>query len=467
MNSTSIIKRTLQLLCCLLCLVSNAQNSDDRYAKPLKQVIKEVEQRFHIRVKYADTLIANKQVTYADWRYRQDAERTLEKILSPFDLIAKKESDSVYKLGTFEYHRWKVEDGWAELDRIASQYHNKTEWEARRSELRACMMKALQLDLAPITLGKPITTEIRKYDGYTVQNIAIEILPGIYVNGSLYKPARYKGRIPVILCPDGHWAKQRYRADCQLRCASLAKMGAMAFSFDLFAWGESLLQFKSEDHRRSLSMSFQVLGGIRILDYLLSLKDADTTRVGISGGSGGGTHTALLTALDDRITCSAPVASVSSYFYGGCPCESGMPIHTCIGGTDNVEIAAMAAPRPQLVVSDGKDWTDRMPEHDLSYLKRIYGWYDKVGLISNVHLKEEGHDFGINKRTAVYEFMAKQLSLDLNLIKNTAGEIDESFVTIEKEPMMYVFGINGEHLPAKAVKGFENAERLFYQLKRY
>jgi dienelactone hydrolase len=466
MNITPIIKKALQLLCCLLCIAANAQNSDDRYAKPLKQVIKEVEQRFHIRIKYADTLIANKQVTYADWRYRQDAETTLEKILAPFDLIAKKESDSVYKLGSFEYHRWKVEDGWAELDRISDQYHNKAEWEARKAELRSCMIKALQLDLAPIALSKPITTEIRKYDGYTVQNIAIEILPGIYVNGSLYKPAKYKGRIPVILCPDGHWAKQRYRADCQLRCASLAKMGAMAFSFDLFAWGESLLQFKSEDHRRSLSMSFQVLGGIRILDYLLSLKDADTTRVGISGGSGGGTHTALLTALDDRIKCSAPVASVSSYFYGGCPCESGMPIHTCAGGTDNVEIAAMAAPRPQLVVSDGKDWTDRMPEHDLAYLKKIYGWYDKSEFISNVHLKEEGHDFGINKRTAVYEFMANRLLLDLNSIKNATGKIDESFVTIEKEPMMYVFGANGERLPANAVKGFENAERLFYQLKR-
>ncbi|WP_261387918.1 hypothetical protein [Chitinophaga pinensis] len=48
-------------------------------------------------------------------------------------------------------------------------------------------------------------------------------------------------------------------------------------------------------------MSIQALGSVRILDYLLSLKDADTSRVGITGGSGAGSHTVLLSAVDDRI----------------------------------------------------------------------------------------------------------------------------------------------------------------------
>jgi dienelactone hydrolase len=143
----------------------------------------------------------------------------------------------------------------------------------------------------------------------------------------LYKPSKYKGKIPVILNPDGHWEKQRYRPDCQYRCATFARMGAMAFSYDLFAWGESLLQFQSADHRRSLAMTIQVLGAIRILDYLLSLKDADTNRVAMTGGSGGGSHTVLMTAIDERIKVCAPVVSLSSYFYGGCPRESGMNIH--------------------------------------------------------------------------------------------------------------------------------------------
>jgi len=287
-----------------------------------------------------------------------------------------------------------------------------------------------------------------------VRNIAIEILPGVYINGSLYTPAKSKGKIPVILNPDGHWKDQRYRPDCQYRCATFARMGAMAFSYDLFAWGESQLQFEETDHRRSLAMSVQVLGTIRILDYLLSLRNADTNRVGITGGSGAGSHTVLMTAIDDRIKVSAPVVAISSYFYGGCPCESGMPIHGCGDRTDNVEIAAMAAPRPQLLVSDGGDWTDKMPEHDFPYLQKIYSYYNQTNKVSNVHLPAEGHDFGSNKRRAVYEFMAQYLNLDLKAA-------DEAKITIEPPTAMYVFGDKGEKLPSHAIHGFAQLEKLW------
>ena len=246
----------------------------------------------------------------------------------------------------------------------------------------------------------------------------------------------------------------------------MAKMGAMAFSYDLFAWGESMLQFKYEDHRKSLAMTMQVLGSIRIMDYLLSLKEADTNLVAMTGGSGAGSHTTLLAAIDSRIKFSAPVVSLSSYFYGGCPCESGMPIHDCGSRTDNVEIAAMSAPNPQLVVSDGGDWTDKMPEHDFLYLQKMYGYYDKAINVENVHLKEEKHDFGTNKRIAVYNFMAKYLKLNLKAIQDSNGKIDESKITIEKESAMYVFGEKGERLPKNAIFGFENLEKLWKGLKR-
>ena len=438
------------------------ENSDEAYRRPLKEVLQEIEKRYSIQVKYADSMVKDKIVPYAEWRFRNSVDVTLDNVLRPFDMKVRKESDKVYRVGYYEYYRWTVEDGWAELDRIASQYHNVAEWEKRKSELRSCIMEALQLSPLPVApASKPIITPRRSYDGYTVENIAIEILPGLYINGSLYKPSKYKGKIPVILNPDGHWEKQRYRPDCQYRCAALARMGAMAFSYDLFAWGESLLQFKLADHRRSLAMTIQVLGSIRILDYLLSLKDADLNRVAITGGSGGGSHTVLMTAIDDRIKVCAPVVSLSSYFYGGCPCESGMPIHDCAGRTDNVEIAAMAAPRPQLIVSDGGDWTDRMPEHDFPYLQKMYSWYGKKENVENVHLPAEKHDFGINKRTAVYDFMAKHLGLNLKAIQDANGKIDESKITIEKESLLYVFGEKGELLPANAIMGFENLEKVF------
>jgi hypothetical protein len=138
-----------------------------------------------------------------------------------------------------------------------------------------------------------------------------------------------------------------------------------------------------------------------------------------------------------------------------------MPVHNCGGHTDNVEIAAMAAPRPQLIISDGKDWTDRMPEHDFPYLQKMYSWYNKKENVENVHLKEEGHDFGINKRTPVYEFMAKHLGLNLKAIQDITGKIDESKITIEKEQALYVFGEKGELLPSNAIMGFDNLQIVF------
>ena len=437
-------------------------NSDNQYSKPLKEVLNDIQKKYSVTIKFADSMVAKKSVTYAEWKYRPDVEQTLDNILRPFELKVKKEKDKQYKLSVYEYYRWTAEEGWAELDRIVAQYKTVAEWEKRKEGLRSCMLEALQLDHLPLSPGnKPIITPKRIFDGYSVENVAIEIMPGLWINGSLYKPLKFKGKIPVILNPDGHWEKQRYRADCQYRCAAMARMGAMAFSYDLFAWGESLLQFKPEDHRRSLAMTIQALGGIHILDYLLSLKEADTARVAITGGSGGGSHTVLMTALDNRIKVSAPVVSLSSYFFGGCPCESGMDIHGCMGRTNNVEIAAMAAPRPQLVISDGGDWTDRMPEHDFPYLQKMYEWYGKKDHVMNVHLPQDKHDFGISKRTPVYQFMAKYLGLNLNAIQDSVGSIDERRITIEPEQALYVFGDKGEKLPAHAIKGFEQLEKVF------
>src|SRR6201999_4110236 len=213
------------------------------------------------------------------------------------------------------------------------------------------------------------------------------------------------------------------------------------FSYDLFAWGESLLQFKTEDHRTPMAQSLQILSGIRILDYLLALKEADTSRVAITGASGGGTQTVILTAIDDRIKVSVPVVMVSAYFDGGCPCEHGRPIHACAGGTDNVELAAMAAPRPQLLISDGHDWTDHMPVHDFPYLQHMYGYYGVTANVENVHLPSDKHDYKLSKRRPMYGFMAKYLGLNLNAF-------DESRCTVEKDSALYGFGAHGERRAA-------------------
>ncbi|OQP66402.1 acetylxylan esterase [Niastella vici] len=458
-----MIQKLIFFICSLVvCIHSFSQTSDEAYREPLKQVLTEIEQQYGIQIKYKDTMVSNRWVTYARWRFRTDVEKTLENVLASQDLSFTKLGDKRYKLNTYKYHLKTVEEGKAQLEYLSSLYHDVASWENRKAAMRACMYSALQLSPMPAApASKPIVTPVRKMDGYTVENIAFEVLPGVYTCGSLYRPAKIKGKVPVILCPDGHWDKHRYRADCQYRCATLARMGCIAISYDLFAWGESMLQFKYEDHQHSLAMTVQTLGAFRILDYLLQLKEADTSRVAISGGSGGGNHTILMAALDDRIKLSAPVVSLSSYHSGGCPCESGMPVHFCGGGTNNAELAAMAAPHPQLVISDGKDWTATVPEIEFPYLKKMYGYYGKQELVENVHLPEEDHDFGINKRIALYEFIGKYFHCDMKAVKDQAGKIDESKVTIEPQTALYVFGEHGEKLPVNAIHGFDKLKAIF------
>jgi hypothetical protein len=310
-------------------------------------------------------------------------------------------------------------------------------------------------------LSVPIVTGKRQMDGYTIENIAIETLPGLYVCGSLYRPIKSKGKIPVILSPNGHFQNGRYNKDQQKLCATLARMGAMTMSYDLFAWGESGLQFKFEDHNTSIAMTIQALNGLRLLDFLLAQKDADLSRVGITGASGGGSQTMLLSALDERITVSVPVVMLSCYFYGGSHSESGMPVHLCVGGTDNPEIAAMFAPKPQLVVSDGKDWTNHVPDTEFPYLQKVYGFYHKTDQVKNVHFPQEGHDYGPSKRNAVYEFLALNLGLNLNVVKDKDGNIDETKSVVEKEQALYVFGDKGERLPVNALKSLDDLKKMF------
>jgi dienelactone hydrolase len=242
----------------------------------------------------------------------------------------------------------------------------------------------------------------------------------------------------------------------QYRCAALAKMGAIVLDYDMYGYGESVLECGDRRyHRSSFANAIQTWNSIRAIDFLLSLEGADPQRVGVTGASGGGTQTILVTALDDRVTASVPVVMVSSAFYGGCPCESGLPIHDCgIYKTNNAELAALAAPRPQLVISDGNDWTKSVPGTDYPYLQTVYGFYGKKDQVENAHLPQDHHDYGFTKRVPMYRFFAKVFGLNLKAITSENGKIDESSITIEHSDAQLVFGTD-RALPPGALKSHD------------
>jgi sugar phosphate isomerase/epimerase len=442
-----------------------AQTSDQAYSEPLEEVLQEAEKRFGVELNYKEKHVDGLMLSNAYWRFRPDFEKTMHNILSPFDLFLVRKAEKVYSIKPYRHSEMSPEDGREFLGALAAKYHDIESWEERKDQLRDCMYRALHLSPLPPSPGsKPLKSNFRKYNGYTIENIALETLPGLYVCGSLYRPEKIRDKIPVILCPNGHFQNGRYNPQGQYRCAMLAKMGAISISYDLFAYGESLLQFKPEDHHRSLAMTVQALNSLRILDYLLSHENADPERVAITGGSGGGSQSMLITALDERIDVSVPVVMLSAFFAGGCPCESGMPVHLCGGGTSNPEIAAMAAPRPQLIVSDGGDWTRDVPATEYPYLQRVYGFYGKRDLVRNVHLPDEGHDYGPSKRLAMYEFLAEHLELDASVFMDADGNLDESGCVIEDEKELLVFGPGGKSLPENAIKDFATLEKVFAEI---
>ena len=451
-----------------IALQAQEYNLENKFTLPLKAVFQAMEEKYDVKISCPENLLEGRNVVYGLYQFKPDFLQTLDIILSKFDLDYTVNPDGSYKIKAFEYARRRPEEGIERLNTLMEEYDSLEEWEARRAELKSCLYHTL--GVAPLRdklVGKMTITARRRMDGYTVENFALETLPGVYTTGSIYRPLRTKRgeKIPFILNPNGHFGTGRYAKEIQLRCAMFARMGAIAVNLDLFGYGESQLAFTSQDHRNSIALTLHTLQNMAVLDYFYLQPDVDKSRIAVTGGSGGGSQTMVLAALDERVTVCAPVIMVSSYFMGGCGCESGLPIGWCGGGTNLAEIAAMAAPRPQLIVSDGKDWTMMVDRVEYPFIRRTYGFYGAEDRVSNVHLAEEGHDFGPNKRYAVYAFMAGQLGLNAAAAQDKAGNWDESTVTVEDEAALKAFGPDGERFPADAVRGIDNLYRLVNSYK--
>ena len=340
-----------------------------------------------------------------------------------------------------------------QLDRFRATFSTLPEWERRAAKTRhqiltRCGLGKLQsVDERSKQMPlNPVVHSTRTYDGYSVASVAFEALPGFFVYGSIYAPLESNGRLPGVLCPHGHGKTPngggRYRPNNQLRCASLARMGAIVLSYDMIGYGDS--GKVGWEHRSQQTMPLQLWSSIRAIDYLVSRDDLNPDRIGITGASGGGTQTFLLAAVDDRVAVSVPTVMVSAHFFGGCVCESGHPIHkTDEHETNNTDIAACAAPKPQLLISVGGDWTKNTPEVEYPYIQDVYSLFNAKEDVANAHFADEQHDYGPSKQAALFSFMARHLKLDESMV-------DPEKVTIEDHTMMQVVDQN-HPLPDHAI----------------
>jgi dienelactone hydrolase len=286
-------------------------------------------------------------------------------------------------------------------------------------------------------------------DTYTVEKVCLQSYPGHFVTGNLYRPKGRPGPLPAVLCPHGHWPKGRFydagpklirqqlvagaerfefsgRFPVQARCVQLARMGCLVFHYDMVGYADSVqLQHRpglraemntpenwgyfspQAEARLQTIMGLQTYNSICALDWLASLPEVDRKRIAVTGCSGGGTQTFMLCAVDQRPAVSCPIVMVSTAMQGGCTCENACYLRIDSG---NVEIAALAAPRPLGMVA-ADDWTKEimtkgMPELVATY--KLFGVEQNVACKANLHFP---HNYNYVSRAVVYSFLNKHLKL--------------------------------------------------------
>ncbi len=328
-------------------------------------------------------------------------------------------------------------------------YRTKGAWQARRARLRTQVLAAA--GLLPLPERTPLNPQIfgrLERDGYTVEKVLLETWPGFYLGGNLYRP-RAAGRHPAVLKAHGHWSYGRLEhqplAEQQTLCANLAQQGYVVFNYDMVGYDDTVQVPHAFGGPREELWSFgpfglQLWNSIRALDFVESLDSVDPERIGMTGASGGGTQTFALYAVDDRVRCAAPVNMISARMQGGDACENAPGLRV---GTSNVEIGALMAPRPLLMVSASGDWTTHTPEEEFPAIRRIFALYGRPEDVSNAHF-DAPHNFHKGSREAVYQFFARHLG-------GRTGEEAVPEKEIEPERLQDVLALHGRSLPEGAL----------------
>jgi len=331
------------------------------------------------------------------------------------------------------------------------------EWAPRAAEARRRILVAN--GLWPMPDRTPPSAVVHgkvDRDTYTIERVYLESYPGHFVTGSLYRPKGKEGKLPAVLSPHGHWANGRFydagvdqarkdivngaerfenggRSPLQARCVQLARMGCVVFHYDMVGRADSQQlteeiahgfakqrpEFDGRDNwgfystqaelRLQSIMGLHTYNSIRALDWLSELPDVDPARIGVTGASGGGTQTFILSAIDERPAVAFPAVMVSTAMQGGCTCENCSLLRV---GTGNIEFAALTAPRP-LGMTGADDWTRELDTKGFPELKQHYANLGVPDLVMAKVLPQFGHNYNFVSREVMYHFFNKHLGLNL------------------------------------------------------
>ena len=270
-------------------------------------------------------------------------------------------------------------------------------------------------------------------DGYRVEKVVFESRPGFHVTANLYLPAGGAAPYPAILFPLGHESGAKAHEAWQRCLAGLARRGFVCLAWDPLGQGERIQMYDADWHDSKVQSStvehtilglqclltgthiaqYTVWDGIRALDYLLSRPEVDPKRVGCTGNSGGGTHTAYLSGLDDRIQVAAPSCYITSWrrmleSIGPQDAEQVFPMWLK-DGLDYPDYLYAFGGKPYLLLTAIRDFFPiGGARATFDEVERVYGRLGLAGRVARFEA-DDGHGYSRPRREAAYRWFTRWL----------------------------------------------------------
>ncbi|MEX0772810.1 MAG: alpha/beta hydrolase family protein [Balneolales bacterium] len=306
------------------------------------------------------------------------------------------------------------------------------DWKQKQDEVREVLTDII----GPFPEKNPLNAQIKRTiekDFYTVEHIVYESQPEFYVTSSLFVPDEVEGQAPAILYLSGHTENGYRSGTYQHKILNLVKKGFIVFAIDPVGQGErreyydpesgsSVVGASTREHSYTGAQAFitggsqalyMIWDGIRAVDYLLTRDEVDPARLGVTGRSGGGTQTAYIAAMDERIYAAAPEAYITNFNYllksiGPQDLEQNL-YHGIMQGIDHADFLTVRAPKPALIISTTEDFFSIQGGRETA--KEVSGIYEAYDKADNFGMVEDGGGHGSTKknREAMYAFFQEHL----------------------------------------------------------
>ena len=334
----------------------------------------------------------------------------------------------------YKYYLSQAEKDIAEREMLVAGLITKNDWVKHQKKIRKILGKVIGTFPEKTPLNAKVVGVSEKED-YRVEKIIYESRPEFYVTAALYIPKNLKGKAPAIIHVIGHM-QEAFRKDHYQRSAiNFVKKGFIVLTFDPIGQGERVQYYSPELGKSAIGgtveehmyMGLQTLlvgkslanyfvwDGIRAVDYLISRKDVDAARIGITGLSGGGAQTTFISAVDDRIYASAPscfVTSMKRLFESAGPQDAEQNLyHALADGIDFADYLEVRIPKPALLVTTSRDFFSvqgaKETEKEVKRVYEIFGARDNFGRAE----ADSTHSMPSLNRIARHRFFQKALNL--------------------------------------------------------